>query len=478
MVRRIRRSWDERESGAATVEYAGMVIAVGALVVALAAFFTPLGHTISVKLCQAVASLGVDITCDAQTDGQAPTGPAKPPKKDEDYRPPACMYHEESQQYSEEFRLGFIKIGSNSGFIVQQFADGKVRITATDGATVGATGGFGGKFDIGKVKSGASVDFGGGLKFKYGDTWEFKDQAEYDKFKKQLDDYLLEQEMLKQQGGWAYVLVNGSTDPPPVPTTSISSIGFDASAKGTLGLKNPTGQKDDKGKDKYFDPNVGVNVEIKAGTDVVTKKSQNGDVTTTYEVDASGQAGASMVLPGGTAKGSTKGAFSITRDKDGKVTKIVFQTTREGSLGWNVGNNKSLPAGGSVSSSDGDSTVVTTTLDVDDGNRAVVDTWLNNTSAWGQGAQLALPWESMIPSKPSSDNPFQQLLYEQGTVNAVQYHNVKDKQGFDISVSLGFKVGLSLSMEEATADAVDATYLGAPGPDGVRVVVPDTKCVK
>ena len=71
------------------------------------------------------------------------------------------------------------------------YSDGTVTYTATNGASLGVTGGFGGKMDIGEVERGAKVDFGAGFKVDYGSTWVFEDQDEADSMREQLDEYLV-----------------------------------------------------------------------------------------------------------------------------------------------------------------------------------------------------------------------------------------------------------------------------------------------
>ncbi|WP_277208331.1 hypothetical protein [Isoptericola croceus] len=113
---------------------------------------------------------------------------------------------------------------------------------------------------------------------------------------------------------------------------------------------------------------------------------------------------------------------------------------------------------------------------MDASNRRVVDEWLASSNGLGDTVALAVPWGSMNPDAPS-DDPFMQLMYEEATMSEIAYHNIRDKSGFDLAVKAGWKFGFGLSMEDATADAVDAQFLGAPGPDGQRVMINDSTCV-
>ena len=103
------------------------------------------------------------------------------------------------------------------------YSDGTVTYTATDGASLGVTGGFGGKLDIGKLERGAKVDFGAGVKFDYGSTWTFANADEAAAMRKQLDDYLVEQEILKHDPYYAIkFLWSDPKEPPKPPSQSVT----------------------------------------------------------------------------------------------------------------------------------------------------------------------------------------------------------------------------------------------------------------
>jgi hypothetical protein len=463
----------DRQRGAAAVEHLGVIVIVIALVGVLVLAATPVGQSVAAKLCEAFGT-----EC-----GTAGTFEAvDQPVTDADFLPASCMYHQDSTKASSSISIAFIKIGQDNGFIVQKFSDGTVRATVTDGGSVGASGGVGGKFDFGKLgdgkNSGADVDFGGNLKFSYGDTWQFDSEAEYEQLRGQLDDYLMQQEMLKQEGGvFAIKAMGGFVDPPKPPEIKTTQFGVEGTVNGAFGLREPNGT-DANGKETYLDPNAGVNAQIKAGTQVIQRRNtDNGDVSWTYELSVCAQGGVALIAGGGSGSAATAGALTVTRDADGLVKQIVFQTTREVGAEGHLGNKKTFPVKGATGHGETSSTVVKTMLDVDDTNRATVDAWLNQTNQYGQAATLALPWESMVPDHPS-DDPFQQLLYEQAKVSQIQYDNIKDQQGFDLSVKAGWKLGFGVSLEESTADAVEAQFLGAPYPDGHRGMVDDSTCVQ
>src|SRR5918994_822191 len=141
---------------------------------------------------------------------------------------------------SARVKIAFIKIGENAGFIERTFSDGTVTYTATDGASLGVTGGFGGKLDLGKVERGAQVDFGFGVKFDYGSTWTFKNAEEAAAMRNQLDDYLVEQMVLKEKPYYGVKLLwSDAKEPPKPPSQSVSTIETTLDAEGKLGLSLP-----------------------------------------------------------------------------------------------------------------------------------------------------------------------------------------------------------------------------------------------
>ncbi|MEK8227402.1 hypothetical protein NKG05_16805 [Oerskovia sp. M15] len=62
-------------------------------------------------------------------------------------------------------------------------------------------------------------------------------------------------------------------------------------------------------------------------------------------------------------------------------------------------------------------------------------------------------------------------------MSRVQYENIQDGFAFGVAVKAGLQLGFSLSMEEATATAVEAHFLGAPQADAIRPWVDDAVCI-
>ena len=196
-------------------------------------------------------------------------------------------------------------------------------------------------FDAGKLgngdNAGLDIDLGGGVTFSYGDTWAFDTPEQWADMKEQLDDYLLQQEMLKHEGGvWAAKSM-GWKDPPKDPQVSFTMTELELSLDAAFGLQDPTGATDAAGDPEFFDPNVGVTLSATAGAAVVVETNhETGEQSWTYQVSGEGAVGADVVVGHGEAGGKIEGAFTVTRNKDGEVTEVVFQSSREGGVwaGW------------------------------------------------------------------------------------------------------------------------------------------------
>ncbi len=228
------------DAGASTTELLGVVVVVALLVVGVVGGVSSYPGRLADALCRLVAATGGGggASC-------ASTPVADP--VDEDYLPPTCMSHEESEQYSATVKVWFFELGQDSGFVVQEFADGTVRATVTDGVGIGAGGSLtSSTFDVGKLGGGSSsgldVDLGGGVTFSYGDTWSFDSPEQWGEMKDQLDDYLLQQELLRQEGGvWAAKSM-GWKDPPKDPEVSFSSTQLELTLTAAFGAQGPHGR--------------------------------------------------------------------------------------------------------------------------------------------------------------------------------------------------------------------------------------------
>lgn len=420
-------------------------------------------------ICKIKAAAGIAGSC-------AGGGEPEPPTDEENFdpKPDKCKITERAEQVNAVVKIAFIELGENAGFIETTYSDGSVTYTVTDGASVGVTGGFGGNLDIGKLERGASVDFGAGIEFTYGSTWTFADAEEATRMKDQLNDYLVQQETLKHDtyGGYAlWLTLSGNwVDPPKPPNQQVSTVEVDADVTGNVGISLPfdPGDPDSDVPDLKL---VEAGVKF-GGSGKWTQITDTEAKTTTWTTDGEvfGEASAAAGPLAGELKGVLGSSLSITRNEQGEVVNLELVTTREAKATGTVNSGQpDLGGNGSQSGSEGQMTITTTSLDVTNPEqRAIVNAWLDRGGA--------VTPETYLPSRLVPGDPFQNLMYTNGTVSNVQYDNVSDKAGFAAEVKLGVAFGVDFSLETTESRATDATYLDAPGADGVRRPVDFPEC--
>ncbi len=469
------RHRDMPDRGSGTLEYTGILVVAAMLI------------TVSVAVAPAVAPYVASAACQISQALEGSGGGCDEPSvtagaDDEDFHPGVCMLAETKEKYSAEVKIWFFKLSESSGFIVQEYSDGTVRATLTDGAGFGASGNIGSKtFDAGKLgdgdNAGVDVSLGGDLKFEYGSTWKFDSADQWEQMRGQLDDYLIQQEQMKGEGaaGMAFYLwlTDGWVEAPKDPSVTYGKITLEAALKASAGLRIPGTSKDANGKDKLIDPKVGVNGSLTVGGSVIVMNDADaGTKSYTYELSGKATLGGDMIVGHAQGEGAVTGAFTTTYDDAGNLTQIAFKSSYEIGGGYNLGNNTFKSVSGKLAEGETRSVVTTTKLDVTDENRALVQEWIDGNAA---GQTFTLPFSAMVPDRPS-DDPFMQLMYEQAKLSQVTYHNVKDSWEFGMAVKKGWEFGFNVSAEEATATKVDAQFLGAPGQDGNRVLVEDALC--
>lgn len=437
------------------------------------------GAQVSTALCKAVNTI-------LNNDGTCTALPAPQPN-DKDYEPDKCKFNEKGESYNSKVKIFFIEIGENAGFVVTQYSDGTVEMTATDGGSLGLTGGVGADASFGKLSAGAKVDFGAGVKFDAGSTWKFKNMDDANSFKKQLNDYLAQQISMRYGGScWWWC-----KDAPRTPDKTISSISAFGDVKGTLGIDLTSSSGSGKGKQEQSIPAAEVVGKI-SGDSKWAVSTDNNAKTTTYTTSLSLTPSVSSQLWTSTfgVKATKSVSVSITKDKDGKITNITFASTTEGSINTGVsaggktstGTGKGKTGGGGSVGSSGEAsqaTVITSSLDIDPDDAAAQKTvtdWLGGDSDYSIAGAIAAG--SLNPAAANQSDPFQKLMHDQGKVSAITYDNIKDIDEFGLNVKIGIALGFDFSLEQSESQAVDANYLGAPDAAGTRHPVAFTDCVK
>lgn len=485
MLARLVRLAGQGSRGAATLEYAAafalVAMLVGGTSISARASESAYGSIVDDAICRVKAAVQMGGGCagSPSSSGGTPTDPGTDPTPDPSFdpKPTRCKVTEHGEKVNSEIKIAFIKFGENAGFVETTYSDGTVTYTATDGASLGVTGGFGTKLDIGKVSRGAKVDFGAGVKFDYGSTWTFDNAEQAAAMRQQLDDYLVEQEIIKNSPYYSIkFLWSDPKEPPKPPSQSVTTFETTVDAEGKLGLSLPfsTDPNSNSGV-----PNLKLaDFGLKFGTSgkwTQIRDNEAGTTTYTTSGEVFGQTTGNVGPLGGQLKGVLGSSMAITRDKDNNIVKVTLVTTREGKAtsSVNVGQGD---LGGQVSASGSASalTVTTASLDIDTSDqRALVNQWLAAQQADPNG--YVSP-ETFYPDRLVQGDLFQNLMYTNGRVSNVEYANVSDKTGFAAEVKLGVAFGIDLSLETTDSSAVDATYLGTPGATGTRAPIDFPEC--
>ncbi|WP_307177264.1 hypothetical protein [Streptomyces africanus] len=505
------RSGAEADRGATAVEYLGAVVVVVALVLALVAAGLP-GFVSDRFRCTFASVLGGGGNCSSGN------GPTDKPLSDADYEPLLCAISTVTDKAGSKAKLGFLKWGTEYGFQDQVHqakydvnGDGQVDdsdqliyITFTDSASIGATGGFGGK--IGKLGKG-SVDLGGGIKVNNGDTWVFKSKEEAESFREDLEKLKM-YEMRRTSPGGAEAsmgdgilalfgkgplveedkLRNRIEDKLKDRHISYGSIGAYGNVDGGLSVN--------AGDDRVVSAGINGNAQI-SGDVVFTKDDYRGTKSYTYTVKGEGEWG-SNASAGGFQKGdhaqaNRSATITVTRDqKTGELVRIDFtQTTETGATGTSdkggTHNGKDGKDGKSGNAASKDNSgasqieIYTNTLAFpkgEEGNadRAVAQKWLDGN---GNGsAVFSYMLNNHAPTtRPGAEDPFGRLLFDQGKSSKTTYDGLADAHEYGFELNLGLSIGASVTMENKSETLNNAEFLGAPR-NGKRDYVPYSYCAQ
>lgn len=478
--------------GAATMEYVGILLLVAGVITALVVAFValPLGPAVREAVCT-ILSLG----CAPESTPAAPDPdqtPDEEPYDDEAFLPPPCLLTEVGEVARSQIKVAFFTFGEDYGFIERTYADARVTLTAVNGATIGLIkSGSTQVVDLGRLEDetqlGGKLEVSAGLDMDYGDTWSFASQEEADGMRDQLDDYLMQQQQMQSsRGGGAglhlwWWLSDGYVDPPKDPQVTFATIGLDAAASGSFGLHEPLGPGAD-GAPTYLNPSIGFEAMLSGDYDVKTETNHDtGEQSYTYTLVGTGSAAGNLVVGEAGVRGSTTGAFRVTRNEAGELTGISMISTREGGVTAALEGRSpvSVPVGpsGSAGTREQQATVTEVKLDIQTAEqRQVVQDWLSSNNEQF-GVPLVLTANGLVPSETNPGDPFEDLLFRDASVSQVTYDNVTDTKKFGLDVKAGWELGLSVALDNWRKDAVKASYLGAPRPAGTRPILEDGSCL-
>ncbi|MES9543171.1 hypothetical protein [Actinomadura sp. NPDC000600] len=466
------RAGVRRDGGAATIEYAVLLVIASLLIVALLLMVpNPVGSHVKIALCKIFG--GTD--CSSQP---------------YNYKPPAsaCITGSDSKKVGYSVTAFSVKVGQNFQFVKIKYADGKVRIMIVPADyKLGAEAEIGGKLQFGKGsfggELGAKVE--GSVNFKYGDTWIFPDDKAAGDW---LDDVkwdLARKEGEKVSPGlWVFDKVTGWKPRTRDPEITQWEVGAEGVLKGAAGFGNLT--SDSSGKKSVKDIGTGLEIEGKAGDAVLVTKDQSGSekdgyplTTYSFQVKGAVKGGAKALGYGPGGERSYIGQTRVTYDKNGRLKSITWLTTQETNSSEGYKNPGKKNAGGT--GTDKQVSVTATTINFDDSNRAIGEKWIHDNA-------FLMPFQTIrntfdengsVVSKDPGPNgdPLDKLLYERGLVSRNVYAGDVDEFKVGAEIAAELKFGIEGGYEGEKQQIVDSQYLGAPQ-NGQRTFQQWPECAK
>lgn len=302
----------ECESGAASIEFAGIVMVVAILIGGLIGAAPDLGREISCKIIGAIS--GGEYQCGA-ADNKAKEDKHKPTEP--------CTVSQKLQSISGGAKGVVVSAEVNGGIITEKLSNGHYRVTYKGGAKGGATTGEGGGVEVtvnnethgegGGADASANLAAEGGVSFEV-DSEQAKDA---------LHQYILREIVTKSVGpaGQAVSALVPVPDgyQPPRPTEVYGQIG----EEGSVSAEAESG--------------VGsLNGEAGAAAAVGAKYNlETGDVTTYYKVNAQATGSGTVAGYGGELglSGEMVVAVKTKKDDPNKVLNVSVTGTYNGQIG-------------------------------------------------------------------------------------------------------------------------------------------------
>jgi hypothetical protein len=498
------RSYNWRDGGATATEYLGVVVLVVALVGALA--MAGVGGRIGDRIRCAITSLtGSGGGCASGGDDTAK------PKTDADYEPTMCQVSSISDTAGGKAKVGWFEWGEEYGF-QQKVSQAKtdvngdgtvdendksVTMTFTDAASAGATGSTPG-VKLGSLGK-ADIDIGGGIKITNGDTWVFESEADAQKMRDDIEEMKMWETSMKHSGGYGgnwYSGMKWAEKKKDIERKigdkkiSYSTVGLNVYADGGLSIKD--------GDDSELGAKLGGKATFSPEVTITNDDvSGNESYTYTAKLELEGKAGgnAGPISVGVTGKQDRTGSITVTRDQEtGKIVQInMTQTIDSGSSSGKIeiggdngkkdGDKRGGKGSGTDSSSDTRIEIVTNSIvfgketdQATEAKRAIAEQWLdgsgNNTAPFAY-----MFGDHSLQERPAGNDPFEQMMFQDGLSSTMKYDGVSDAQNFGFEVSLGMSLGFSISDSQKEETLTDAQFLGAPQGDK-RSYLPYSYCAQ
>ncbi|RFU83724.1 hypothetical protein DY218_26315 [Streptomyces triticagri] len=493
------------DQGVSTIELAGVLVVVAAIVVAVSGL--GLAGTVADKVSCAVSTiLGEGGSCGSSSDE------SDDKKTDEDYRPDRCKVSAHTETVSNEAKILWFTVGDKFDFKMEEFnvedengnVSKKYHMTFVSGDSAGVEfkAGAGAKAGGDDAEAGAkaSVSIGGGVEISEGNTWVFDSEEEALSFRDDLQRLHEAEESNWTKPGWRVIrdgwrehvsksnpeLRERISEQMELNQIDFRTVEISAGAEGNL-----------SGPALGDELEVGASGSIDvAGSMTVTDDHVKNTTTETYaftlEGELQAEIDAGLADAGAYAGHKRNGAIGVTRDADsGELQQITITRTVDTKAGANAGLNVdgdkgpdgekdsgSTGVGGQI----GDTEVITTTLQIPKGPegdemRNTAEEWLNNPANATEPFETAFMDPSPTERPKDPNDKFGNLLFEEAQSSKVTYDSVENKEDFGFELNVMASLGYNRTMTETDAEIRTGDYLGAPAPQGdSRRYIPNQLC--
>lgn len=429
----------EPDSGAAVVEYVGIVIFVGVLLSSLTVSYTPIGQTIISKLCQALGGECVAPSAGAPDD-KPPSGP--------------CVVSSKNFQANADVSISFVDFGGGEGMLTEKLSDGTYRVTLVDTGKLGASlsaGAVYAQLHVGNHggELGATASVSAALQGSYGTEYTFNSAQDVAAFQKWANQKFVTDAAstvvgpAANFGSWLYNKVTGNNYKPPAPSAHYVEGGLVIDGQALAGGITAGGQAS-----LSFGSGAGVRVDADGNTTVYNKVTLDGQAA--VDLGLTDAAGGSV---------SVDSMMAVTVDSSGKITNVSYTgvATAEGSYNLTQMAGYPLQNAGSTGIS------VTASFPVTDANRADAQKMLVGMGVASMAGMVGTPVSQAVALP---------WIFNQAKANGDVTAQTLDVSNDDLAgAALGLEApavgGLSFDVgaSTSTTTSTGAWYLGSNGWD-------------
>lgn len=472
------------EAGIATIEYVATALVasmlIGVMVTVPVAAESSARDGFKSAICKVFEVGGIGGGCsngEVQHSDQSTT-------TDPNDEPPVCAVNKSSENNSVTLDIKFVT--AEGEFVVRKevMSDGKINYTVVGGAGVGV--------NAETPTEGAKAGVGVNGKVNLGDTWTYDPNSDEGKsmtaeeFEESIRQYAGWNVADKFSGGAASSVGNLFNVVPPKPRAPDSSskefkVGVEGNAQVGETLEGPDGTK--------------TGAEIKAsvgadGTYTISTNNNDGSTTYTWGLGANGgvtgevsaEAGDQGISAKGGIEAAMKDTVSATYDKNGKLTKIKIQQSRE-HLDPKISAKASYPGGGKAEVGDKGKYYTVTTAEMDltnmsDEQRQLAEEWYKTPTKLapnlGKAMDEGFPEEFGREGTPERD--FAEMLWQNSKIGQNVYTNLGVNGGIG-NENKDKKLGLSIDSSISEDKLVSARYAKPADGANSRAVVDNTACL-